>query len=348
MNYIEEIVLNWILNSSNEVYTYKTKCKIARYVKEYLNDALLITSYLYALDCDSKSIIVSARGHNFLDEMNSLKIKASKFSSRYGSLLEEQFLSENANRFKNIDNHKNGSYLENLLLKLLASANIYAKDSKEYEVISDVIRKRPDDVIEALFICKLQEKDIVSLIIDGVKKNHIDKEIDKLLVVARNCKILYKDKYKTLKNNFVLGIEDNINQVHGDIEENFYKFEEEKVVDEWLYLHTEASKYDELVLAWWDKVSEFSKDREEYKRVVNYILNDSDTFLDVLMAMNVLGVNIEDTINMALMGEDFEFDELYTKYALASCNLKIHFKDAYKKEDFIKSLSESLKRERRK
>ena len=34
MDYIKKIVLNWILYSSDLVYTYKTKCKIVRYVKD--------------------------------------------------------------------------------------------------------------------------------------------------------------------------------------------------------------------------------------------------------------------------------------------------------------------------
>lgn len=363
MDYIEKIVLNWILYSSDEVYTYKTKCKIVRYVKENPNDALLIASGLYFLDKDSKKIIVSARGHNFLEEMNRYKYafgrsrteymyateltrnKPSFFKSR--DLMIEKFLSENVNRYKNTDGHISGSYLENLLLKMLASSNMYAKDSKEYEIISEVIRKRPDDVIEALFVCKLQDNNFDNLISEYVKRNNLDKEIDKLLVVARNLKLLYKDKYKVLKNDFILGLEDSINKTHADIEEDFYKFEEEKLIDEWLYLHTEERKYDDLLLAWWDSVSDFSKDREEYKKVVNYILNDSDTFLDMLMAMNILGVNIEDSINMALRGEDFEFDDLFKKYAYAGFNLKIYFKDAYNRDNFVKSLNNSLKRERR-
>ena len=54
MDYIKKIVLNWILYSSDLVYTYKTKCKIVRYVKENLNDALLVASGLYFLDKNSE------------------------------------------------------------------------------------------------------------------------------------------------------------------------------------------------------------------------------------------------------------------------------------------------------
>ena len=64
-------------------------------------------------------------------------------------------------------------------------------------------------------------------------------------------------------------------------------------------------------------------------------------------AMNILGVNIENSINMALRGEDFEFDDLFKKYAFAGFNLKIYFKNAYNRENFAKSLNNSLKRERR-
>ena len=63
MDYIKNIVLNWILYRSDLVYTYKTKCKIVRYVKENQNDALLVASGLYFLDKNSEKIIVSANGH---------------------------------------------------------------------------------------------------------------------------------------------------------------------------------------------------------------------------------------------------------------------------------------------
>ena len=66
------------------------------------------------------------------------------------------------------------------------------------------------------------------------------------------------------------------------------------------------------------------------------------------MAMHVLGINIESSINLSLCGSEFEFEELMKQYILASVNLKIYFKDAYNKNDFIKSLNTHLKRERRK
>mgnify|MGYP002546343034 CR=1 FL=1 len=113
MDYIKKIVLNWILYSSDLVYTYKTKCKIVRYVKENLNDALLVASGLYFLDKDSEKIIVSAKGHNFLEDMNRYKYAFFKRKD----LLIEKFLSENANRYKNTDMHISGSYLENLYYK---------------------------------------------------------------------------------------------------------------------------------------------------------------------------------------------------------------------------------------
>lgn len=336
MDYIKKIVLNWILYSSDLVYTYKTKCKIVRYVKENPNDALLVASGLYFLDKNSEKIIVSAKGHNFLEDMNRYKYA---FFKR-GDLMIEKFLSENANRYKNTDMHISGSYLENLLLKMLASFNMYDKNSNEYELLSNIIRKRPNDVLEAIFICNWEGKNINEIIAEAIKKNSFDKEIDKLLVIARNLKILFKDKYKKLTNDFILGIEGNINKIPVDIEE-------EKLIDEWLYLHTDEHEYDDLLLTWWDNISDFPKDCEEHKKVINYILNDSDTFLDMLMAMNILGVNIENTINMALRGDDFEFDDLFKKYTFAGINLKIYFKDAYKKDNFVKSLNNSLKRERR-
>ena len=149
MDYIKKIVLNWILYSSDLVYTYKTKCKIVRYVKENPNDALLVASGLYFLDKNSEKIIVSAKGHDFLEDMN--RYKYAFFKRR--DLMIEKFLSENANRYKNTDMHISGSYLENLLLKMLASFNMYDKNSNEYELLSNIIRKRPNDVLEAIFIC---------------------------------------------------------------------------------------------------------------------------------------------------------------------------------------------------
>ena len=122
-------------------------------------------------------------------------------------LMIEKFLSENANRYKNTDMHIGGSYLENLLLKMLASFNMYDKNSNEYELLSNIIRKRPNDVLEAIFICNWQGKNINEIIAEAIKKNSFDKEIDKLLVIARNLKILFKDKYKKLTNDFILGIE---------------------------------------------------------------------------------------------------------------------------------------------
>lgn len=348
MGYIEEIVLNWILYNSEEVYTYKAKCKITRFVKEKLDDALKITSYLYSLGYNSKVIINYARGNRFVDNMNYLKNKADNFSTRYGNLLEEKFLSENVNKNKHENEHVKHSYLENLLLKLLANSNTYSKDSNEYQILSNLICKRPDDVFEAIFICNWQEKNIKEIIDEAIKKNCLEKEVDKILVISRNLKLLYKDKYQALRNDFILSIESNIDKDHSDIENNFYSYEEEKTVNEWLNSKENISKTGHLLLEWWGNVSEFTSEQEEYKIVTAFITNHSEDFLDAIMAMHVLGINIERTINLALRGSEFEFEELMKQYILASVNLKIYFKDAYNKNDFIKSLNTHLKRERRK
>lgn len=62
----------------------------------------------------------------------------------------------------------------------------------------------------------------------------MEKEVDKILVISRNLKLLYKDKYQALRNDFILSIESNIDKDHSDIENNFYSYEEEKTVNEWL------------------------------------------------------------------------------------------------------------------
>ena len=42
----------------------------------------------------------------------------------------------------------------------------------------------------------------------------------------------------------------------------------------------------------------------------------------------------------------YDFEDLINQYKLAGINLKMQFKDSYKKEDFIEILSSNLKRKR--
>ena len=44
--------------------------------------------------------------------------------------------------------------------------------------------------------------------------------------------------------------------------------------------------------------------------------------------------------------ENNDFEDLINQYKLAGINLKMQFKDSYKKEDFIEILSSNLKRKR--
>lgn len=89
---------------------------------------------------------------------------------------------------------------------------------------------------------------------------------------------------------------------------NFYSYEEEKTVNEWLNSKENISKTGHLLLEWWSNVSEFTSEQEEYKIVTAFITNHSEDFLDAIMAMHVLGINIERTINLALRGSEFEFE----------------------------------------
>ena len=146
-----------------------------------------------------------------------------------------------------------------------------------------------------------------------------------------------------LKNEFAISFTSKLKKEVIDTK----NYEEEKQIKEWLN-PKEYSNVESLLINWWKVNSEFKENDIEYKKVLNIILEDSEKFLNALMAMFVLGVNITDTINMTLRGNEFEIDELIKFYNLASINLGIVFENKYNKEEFIELLSDSLKRERRK
>ena len=100
------------------------------------------------------------------------------------------------------------------------------------------------------------------------------------------------------------------------------------------------------MLNWWKSVSDFKENTNEFNKVKNYILSNMDNFLEALMAMYTLGINISRSINISLMGENNDFEDLINQYKLSGINLKMQFKDSYKKEDFIEILSSNLKRKR--
>lgn len=335
MDYIEKIVLNWILYSSNEGYTYKTKCKIIKYVKENLDKVIDIVTFLYNNEKNSKAIIISARGNKFINDMDNLYMKAINYKSKCNIDLDYKFFSEVCNRYKD-NKGLNNSYLEKLLLDYFGK---YYKDNDKYKEICNIVSLRASDVIEAMFICNLKGILVVEFI-----SNDINKEIDKLLVIARNLKLMYNTKYEVLHNDFMVNFEE---MVHGKCI-NESKYDDDKNLVEWLYGENSAQGNQNILLNWCHSVCSFAKDSEEMMIVEDYIINDYDKFLEALMAMYVLGVNIENSIDLALRGDNYEFEDLINKYYLNGLNMKIYFKDSYNKDKFIKMINKTIKRERRK
>lgn len=353
MDLTEKIILDWILYNNKMTYTFKTRCKIKKFVNDHQDIALEIVAYLYALKRDSSIIINAAHGHNFLEEMDILHSKIKKYCIGNKVIgqsvtekleeIKEKFLTDNVNKYNHEDLSKQESYLENKLIEAFSNANIYEDQSREYNEVIDLIKKRPDDVFEALFIINLQRKNLEAILEGAIKRNNLDKDLNRYLVVARESKIIYGEKYDMLKNEFAISFTSKLKKEVIDTK----NYEEEKQIKEWLN-PKEYSNVESLLINWWKVNSEFKEDDIEYKKVLNIILEDSEKFLNALMAMFTLGVNITDTINMTLRGNEFELDELIKFYNLASINLGIVFENKYNKEEFIELLSDSLKRERRK
>mgnify|MGYP000516629361 FL=1 len=107
MDYVNKIVINWILYNNEVTYNNEVRKSIIKYVLKNSKRALDVVSFLYCLGKDSTNIINASK-----------KGKLNKYMSNYFSsdedleLMRYLFLGDNANKYKDniaIDN----SYLEN-------------------------------------------------------------------------------------------------------------------------------------------------------------------------------------------------------------------------------------------
>ena len=338
MDYVNKIVINWILYNNEVTYNYEVRKSIIKYVLKNSKRALDVVSFLYCLGKDSTNIINASK-----------KGKLNKYMSNYFSsdedleLMRYLFLGDNANKYKDniaIDN----SYLENLLIKFVNKMNLFKKDTLEYEMFLSLIKNRCEDVMDALFIMEFLNINIIAGIRSSFKRGSVDADLDKLMTIVRNAKIELNSEYHAMKNVFILSLEEELSNTHADIENEFYGFEERAYIEEWLNFG--IGKNENILLNWWKSVSDFKENTNEFNKVKNYILSNMNDFLEALMAMYTLGINISRSINISLMGENNDFEDLINQYKLAGINLKMQFKDSYKKEDFIEILSSNLKRKR--
>ena len=345
MDYINKIVINWILYNNQVTYNYEVRESIVEYVLKNSKRALDIVSFLYCLGKDSTNIINASKKGKLNEYMIDLKEEMfNHFSSDKDlELMRYLFLTENANKYKDnvaIDN----SYLENLLIKFVNKMNLFKKDTLEYEMFLSLIKNRCEDVMDALFIMEFLNINIIAGIRNSFKRSSVDADLDKLMTIVRNAKIELNSEYHAMKNVFILSLEEELSNTHADIENEFYGFEERAYIEEWLNFG--IGKNENILLNWWKSVSDFKENTNEFNKVKNYILSNMDAFLEALMAMYTLGINISRSINISLMGENNDFEDLINQYKLAGINLKMQFKNSYKKEDFIEILSSNLKRKR--
>lgn len=345
MDYINKIVINWILYNNKVTYNYEVRESIVEYVLKNSNKALDIVSFLYCLGKDSTNIIKASKKGKLNEYMFDLKEEMfNHFSSDKDlELMRYLFLTENANKYKDnvaIDN----SYLENLLIKFVNKMNLFKKDTLEYEMFLNLIKDRCEDVMDALFIMEFLNINIIASIRSAFRRDSVVADLDKLMTIVRNAKIELNSEYHAMKNVFILSLEEELSNTHADIENEFYDFEEHAYIEEWLNFG--IGKNENILLNWWKSISDFKENTNEFNKVKNYILSNMDDFLEALMAMYTLGINISRSINISLMGENNDFEDLINHYKLAGINLKMQFKDSYKKENFIEILSSNLKRKR--
>lgn len=345
MDYINKIIINWILYNNQVTYNYEVRESIVEYVLKNSKRALDIVSFLYCLGKDSTNNIKASKKGKLNEYMIDLKEEMfNHFSSDKDlELMRYLFLTENANKYKDnvaIDN----SYLENLLIKFVNKMNLFKKDTLEYEMFLSLIKNRCEDVMDALFIMEFLNINIIAGIRSSFRRGSVDADLDKLMTIVRNAKIELNSEYHAMKNVFILSLEEELSNTHADIENEFYGFEERAYIEKWLNFG--IGKNENILLNWWKSVSDFKENTNEFNKVKNYILSNMDDFLEALMAMYTLGINISRSINISLMGENNDFEDLINQYKLAGINLKMQFKDNYKKEDFIEILSSNLKRKR--
>ena len=266
MDYINKIVINWILYNNKVTYNYEVRESIVEYVLKNSKKALDIVSFLYCLGKDSTNIIKASKKGKLNEYMFDLKEEMfNHFSSDKDlELMRYLFLTENANKYKDnvaIDN----SYLENLLIKFVNKMNLFKKDTLEYEMFLNLIKDRCEDVMDALFIMEFLNINIIAGIRSSFKRGSVDADLDKLMTIVRNVKIELNSEYHAMKNVFILSLEEELSNTHADIENEFYDFEEHAYIEEWLNFG--IGKNENILLNWWKSISDFKENTNEFNKV---------------------------------------------------------------------------------
>ena len=336
MDYKKEILLNWILYSSNKIYNFATYNYLKNYVENHYMEMVAVCSYLYQNGNDSSKVIMAAcRGDlkNFLDSTLKKVFKNCDDVTKLRDY-EEAFLSDNVNMYK-IDNGVNkDSYLVSLLLKWLNGSKVYTKDSELHHEFVNFINKYPEDVFNALFIGSITGKNMVKKLLMAINDNKETEFIEKVRVLDRNAKITYKDKYKVLKNKFTLALEENLNNTHEDYEEVFMQSEEDECVRNWL-CGVENGIQNALV-SWWRENSSYKEESPEYNLVFEYILNNYDEVLEAMFVMYLLGINISYVFNSVALKDKETLDKIVHSYIFQGEN--ISFVNESNKREFLVKL----------
>lgn len=338
MDYKKEILLNWILYSSNKIYNFATYNYLKKYVENHYMEMATICSYLYQNGNDSSKVIMAAcRGDlkNFLDSTLKKVFKNGNDVTKLRDY-EEVFLSDNVNMYK-IDNGVNkDSYLVSLLLKWLNGSKVYTKDSELHHEFVNFINKYPEDVFNALFIGSITGKNMVKKLLMAISDNKETEFIEKVRVLDRNAKITYKDKYKVLKNKFTLALEENLNNTHEDYEEVFMQSEEDEYVRNWL-CGVENGIQNALV-SWWRKNTLYKEESPEYNLVHEYILNNYDLVLEAMYVMYLLGINISYVFNSVASKNKEALDKIVHTYIFQGINISKCFVNESNKREFLVKL----------
>ncbi len=340
----KEIVLNWILYSSNKTYNYTTYNYIKGYVDKYYMDMVVLCSYLYQKGDDSSRIIMAAcRGDlkNFLESILKKALKNGNYDSslEYVSVLrsyEEVFLSNNVNMYRKENKVNKDSYLVSLLLKWLNGSGVYTKDSEAYHEFVSLIDSYPEDVLNALFIGSITNKNMLKKLVIAINNKKENEFVEKVRVLDRNAQITYKDKYKVLKNKFILALEENLNNTHEDYEEAFLQSEEDEYVRNWL-CGVENGIQNTLV-NWWKEISSYKEESPEYNLVFEYILNNYDEVLEAMFVMYLLGINISYVFNSVASKDKETLDKIVHSYIFEGENISKGFVNESNKREFLVKL----------
>lgn len=349
----KQIVLNWILYSSNKTYNYTTYNYIKNYVDKYYMEMVITCSYLYQRGDDSSRIVMAACSNKLREFTESINRKALNNGNYESSKeyyndfkkYEEVFITDNVNKYVTNNETKKDSYLVSFLLKWLNGSNIYEKDSDIYSEFVKLIMNYPEEVLNALFIGSITSKKMMKKIVMAIKDKKQDEFVEKVKVLDRNARITYKEKYVILKNKFILALEDAVKKTYDDYEEIFFQSEEDECVRNWL--NGVSNEIQNTLVNWWNRVSLYDINSKEYNLVLEYILNNYETFLESMFVMYILGININFAINSVAVKNKDVINQLINSYVFQGVNLGKNFINEENINEFLNMLNKNMKLERR-